>query len=62
MWLSRLARTFWRLVEVAVPNTLANIVVRHWLNLLYLFEVLLIVGGTLFAESAIVASAGRRSS
>ena len=54
LWLSRLGRTFWRLVEVAVPNTLPNLIVRHWLNLLYLFEVLLIVGGTLFAESTIV--------
>ena len=53
LWLSRLGRTFWRLVEVAVPNTLPNLIVRHWLNLLYLFEVLLIVGGTLFAESAV---------
>jgi hypothetical protein len=41
------------LVEVAVPNTLPNLIVRHWLNLLYLFEILLIVGGILFAESSI---------
>jgi patatin-related protein len=53
LWVSRLGRTFWRLVEVAVPNTVPNIIVRHWLNLLYLFEGLLIVGGTLFAESTI---------
>jgi len=54
LWFSRLARTFWRLAEVAVPNSIPNLLVKHWLSLLYLFEVLLIVGGTVFGESVIV--------
>jgi patatin-related protein len=53
LWLSRLARAFWALVEVAVPHSLPNLIVRHWLKLLYLFEGLLIIGGTLFAEGPI---------
>jgi patatin-related protein len=52
-WLSRIARGFWALVEVAVPDSFPNLIVRHWLKLLYLFEVLLILGGTLLGEPGI---------
>jgi hypothetical protein len=52
-WLTRLARVFWALVEVAVPDSLNNIIVRHWLKLFYLFEALLILGGTLVGDDAI---------
>ena len=51
-WFSRIARTFWGLVEVAVPGSLPNLVVRHWLSLLYLFDLLLIIGETLLSDSA----------
>lgn len=51
-WFSRIARTFWGLVEVAVPGSLPNLIVKHWLSLLYLFAVLLIVGETLLSDSA----------
>src|SRR6185503_11454880 len=52
-WLSRLAQAFWALVEVSVPHSLPNVIVRHWLKLLYIFEALMILGGTLFSEGAI---------
>jgi Protein of unknown function (DUF3376) len=47
-WLTRLGRVFWGLVEVAVPRSLPNLLFRHWVKLLYLFEFLLIAGGWLF--------------
>lgn len=49
-WVARLGRVFWGLVEVSVPNSLAQLFFRHGLRLLYLFETLLIVGGTLLAN------------
>jgi patatin-related protein len=35
------------MANVATPNSLWNILVKHWFKLLYLFETLLIVGGTI---------------
>jgi hypothetical protein len=53
VWITRLARVFWGLVEVAVPRSILNLLVRYWIKLLYLFEVLSIAGGVLFASPAI---------
>jgi patatin-related protein len=47
-WITRLGTVFWGMVEVAVPRSLPNLIFRHWVKLLYLFEFLLIVGGLLF--------------
>src|SRR5215204_5757263 len=47
VWITRLARLFWALVEVAVPDSLASLAFRHGLKLLYAFEVLMILLGTL---------------
>ena len=47
VWITRLARLFWALVEVAVPGSLASLAFRHGLKLLYAFEVLMIFLGTL---------------
>jgi patatin-related protein len=47
VWITRLARLFWVLVEVAMPGSLASLVFRHGLKLLYVFEVLTILLGTL---------------
>jgi patatin-related protein len=47
-WIARLGRTFWGLVEVAVPGSMAALLFRHWLTLFYLFALLMIAGGTLF--------------
>jgi hypothetical protein len=47
VWFTRIAQLFWLLVEVAVPNSLASLVFRHGLKLLYFFEALAILLGTL---------------
>jgi hypothetical protein len=52
-WLVRLGRAFCGLVEVAVPQSISNAIFRHWLKLLYLFEVFLIAGGMLFLKPEI---------
>ncbi|MEK6281083.1 MAG: patatin-like protein [Acidobacteriota bacterium] len=51
-WIARLGQIFWGLVEVAVPNGILNLLVFHWLKLLYLFEVLLIVGSIILGSPA----------
>jgi patatin-related protein len=48
VWLARVGTLLWGLVEVSVPHSFANLVFRHWLTLLYLFEAFLIVGGIIF--------------
>jgi patatin-related protein len=47
VWVTRLAQIFWLLVEVAVPDSLASLMFRHGLKLLYVFEALMILLGTL---------------
>lgn len=42
-WIARLGQLFWGLVEVAVPNSLLHLFFRHWLKVIYVFEVLLLV-------------------
>jgi patatin-related protein len=49
-WIARLGGIFWSFVEVAAPNTLSNLLFRHWLKLLYFFEAFLIIGGTLLGN------------
>src|SRR5207249_4682537 len=44
-YIARLGLIFWGLVEVAVPGSFANLLVRHWISVLYLCEALLIAGG-----------------
>lgn len=51
-WVTRLGRIFWGLVEVAVPSSIPNLLVHHWLKLLYFFEALLITAGILFSTTA----------
>jgi hypothetical protein len=51
VWLARLGRIFWGLIEVSVPRSLPSLVFKHWLKLVYLFEVLLITAGVLFPQS-----------
>jgi patatin-related protein len=46
-WFARAANAFWGLVEVAVPDSFANHVLRNTLKLLYAFEIMTIVLGTL---------------
>lgn len=51
-WVTRMAQLFWGLVEVAIPGSIANLVFQHWLKLVYLFEFLLILLGTLLTNRA----------
>jgi hypothetical protein len=51
-WVTRLAQLFWGLVEVAIPGSIANLIFQHWLKLVYLFEFLLILLGTLLTNQA----------
>lgn len=46
-WIAKLGQIFWGLVEVAAPNSAWNLLFVYWLQLVYLFEVIMIVGGTL---------------
>jgi patatin-related protein len=47
LWITRLGRIFWALVEVAVPRSFAELFFHHWLKLIYFLEALMIVGSTL---------------
>lgn len=49
-WISRFGQIFWGLVEVAAPNSFWNLLFHHWLMLLYFFEIVLIVGSTIFVR------------
>jgi hypothetical protein len=44
----RMGRIFWGLIEVSVPQTISNLLFRYWLFVLYLIEILLIIGGIVF--------------
>ena len=48
-WIARFGQIFWGLVEVAVPGSIKNMLMMHWLKLLYVFELLLIILGFLFS-------------
>jgi hypothetical protein len=52
-WIARLGGIFWGLVEIAAPNSLLNLLLRHWLKLLYFFEALMIIGGILLGNSGV---------
>jgi hypothetical protein len=51
IWIARLGRIFWALVEVAVPRSFPELFFRHWLKLIYFLEALMIVGSTLLLAS-----------
>jgi hypothetical protein len=65
-WIARLGSVFWAIVQVAVPGGIGNKLFRHWLKILYAFEILLLIGSTLaasaetqqFAVTALVLTAG----
>jgi patatin-related protein len=52
-WIAKLGQIFWGLVQVAIPNSLLNKLATHWLYILYLFEILTILGGTLLSRSEV---------
>jgi hypothetical protein len=49
-WIARLGQVFWGLVTVAVPHSIVNLLIFHWLKLLYLFGALLILGSVLLGQ------------
>jgi patatin-related protein len=49
-WIARLGQFFWGLVQVAVPNSILNKLVHHWLYVLYLFEIVIILFGVVLAR------------
>lgn len=53
VWISRFGYIFSGLIEVAAPHSTWHLLFNYWLKLIYAFEVLLIIGGTLLASSAI---------
>ncbi|HWT00156.1 MAG TPA: patatin-like protein [Pyrinomonadaceae bacterium] len=52
-WVTRLAQVFYGMVEVAVPDSVPHLIFRHWLKLLYLFELLTVVAGIIFTNPAL---------
>lgn len=52
-WIARLGKIFWGMIEVAVPGSMLRLLFIHWLKLIYLFEVLLLIGGTVFLKPSI---------
>jgi patatin-related protein len=52
LWIARLGRIFWALVEVAVPRSFAELFFRHWLKLIYFLEALMILVSTLLLAEA----------
>ena len=51
-WIARLGQAFWGLVEVAVPGSILNLLMMHWLKVLYVFELVLIGLGFLLSAPA----------
>jgi patatin-related protein len=52
-WVARLGGAFWGLVELAVPNSILNRLVMHWLALLYFAEGVLLFGAILFGNEGV---------
>lgn len=49
-WLSTFGAMFWGMVEVAVPQSLWNLLWRHWIGVLYLIDLAVIGGGILLTR------------
>lgn len=49
-WIAKLGQIFWGVVTVAAPNSIWNSLFNYWVQLLYLFEAVMIVGATIFAK------------
>jgi hypothetical protein len=55
-WISRVGQIFLGLVEVSLPDSLLSMLFRHWLKLLYAFEILLLILATIVLSTPGVAS------
>lgn len=58
VWIARFGQLFWGLVEVAVPGSLPNLFFRHWLKVIYVFEVFLIAGSILLNADKTITNFG----
>jgi patatin-related protein len=52
VWLTRGGRALQVLLAISTPGSLSQAVLRHWLGLLYLFEVLIVAGAVVFSAQA----------
>ena len=52
VWLTRSGRAFQVLLTISTPGGLEQAVFRHWLGLLYVFELVIIGGAILFSSTA----------
>jgi patatin-related protein len=52
VWVTRGGRALQVLLTVSTPGDLPHAMLRHWLALLYLFEVLIVLGAMAFSETA----------
>jgi hypothetical protein len=49
IWLTRAGRALQTLLAISTPGSLYQAIFRHWLGLLYLFELLIVAGSLLFS-------------
>jgi hypothetical protein len=49
-WVTRIGLIAWGMAELATPRSLLNLLFRHWLKLLYAFEIVMIIGATILAK------------
>jgi hypothetical protein len=52
VWVTRGGRALQVLLAISTPGGLSQAMLRHWLGLLYLFEILIVAGAILFSASA----------
>jgi hypothetical protein len=52
VWLTRAGRGLYALLTVSTPDSLGKAIFRHWLILLYVFEVVIVAGATALAAPA----------
>jgi hypothetical protein len=53
-WVARLGQVFWGLVIVAVPGSMLNLFFRHWLKVLYTFEIILIAASLILSNQPMI--------
>jgi len=52
-WVTRGGLVFWGLVELSTPKSIWNLLFRYWLKVLYLIELIMILGGTLLVRQSV---------
>jgi hypothetical protein len=53
VWITRLAAVFWGIVEVAMPQSIPNLLWRHWIKVVYLLDGGFILGGAVTGNDAV---------